>query len=304
MIQYPHINPIAVRLGPLSVHWYGIMYLVGFAAAWWLARRRAAQPASSWKPIDVDDFLFYAMLGVILGGRIGYVLFYGLPLWRGDWLYPLKIWQGGMSFHGGLIGVLVATALFAWRRGRHVGDVFDFTAPLPEIGLLCGRMGNFINGELWGKPTDVPWAFLVPNPNGGPPIARHPSQLYEAFFEGLVLFTILWVYTRKPRPRYAPSALFLIGYAVARIGVEFVREPDVGIGYIAFGWLTMGQILSLPMLLGGILLLWAAYHYRARSGNYLLVSAAPAGDGADGASGPAGSDRGSAHSGGSANRTT
>ncbi|MGH8141111.1 MAG: prolipoprotein diacylglyceryl transferase, partial [Steroidobacteraceae bacterium] len=256
---------------------------------------------------DFDDFVLWITLGIILGGRIGYVLFYGLPLWRADWLYPFKIWEGGMSFHGGLIGVLVATSVFAWRRGRHVGDVFDFAAPLPEIGLFCGRMGNFINGELWGKPTNVPWAFLVPNPNGGPPIARHPSQLYEAFFEGLVLFTILWVFTRKPRPRYAPSGLFLVGYAVARIGVEFVREPDVGIGYIAFGWLTMGQILSLPMLLGGIALLWVAYHYRARSGNFLrppAAPAAPAGNAAGGSNEPGGSGRRSTRSGGSANRIT
>lgn len=268
MIVYPRINPIAVKLGPLAVHWYGIMYLIGFAAAWWLARRRAAQPTSSWRAVDVDDFLFYAMLGVILGGRIGYVLFYGLPLWRGDPLYPLKIWEGGMSFHGGLLGVLAAVAIFAVRRGRHIGDVFDFTAPLPGIGLFCGRLGNFINGELWGRPTNVPWAFLVPNPNGGPPVPRHPSQLYEAFFEGLALFAILWIFTRRPRPRYAPAGLFLIWYALARIGVEFVREPDVGIGYLAFGWLTMGQLLSLPMLLAGVLLLWAAYHYRIASGNY------------------------------------
>ena len=191
--------------------------------------------------------------GVILGGRIGYVLFYGLPLWRGDWLYPLKIWEGGMSFHGGLLGVLAAT----WRLclaapASRLGDVFDFTAPLPGIGLFFGRLGNFINGELWGRPTDVPWAMLVPDPNGGPPVARHPSQLYEATLEGLVLFTILWIFTRRPRPRYAPSGLFLICYSLARIGVEFVREPDVGIGYLAFGWLTMGQLLSLPMLLPGV----------------------------------------------------
>jgi phosphatidylglycerol:prolipoprotein diacylglycerol transferase len=268
MIAYPHINPVAIRLGPLSVHWYGIMYLIGFAAAWWLARRRAARAESSWRAVDVDDFLFYAMLGVILGGRIGYVLFYGLPLWRGDPLYPLKIWQGGMSFHGGLLGVVIAVAIFAVRRRRHIADVFDFTAPLPGIGLLFGRLGNFINGELWGRPTEVPWAFRVPNPNGGPPVPRHPSQLYEAFFEGLVLFSILWIFTSRPRPRYAPAGLFLLCYAVARIGVEFVREPDVGIGYLAFGWLTMGQLLSVPMLAAGITLLWAAYHYRIPSGNF------------------------------------
>jgi phosphatidylglycerol:prolipoprotein diacylglycerol transferase len=268
MLRYPHINPIAVSLGPLHIHWYGIMYLVGFAAAWFLARRRAARPDSSWQPADVDDFLFYEMLGVILGGRIGYVLFYGLTMWRGDWLYPLKIWEGGMSFHGGMLGVLTAAALFARQRNRRIGDVFDFTAPLPGVGLFFGRIGNFINGELWGRPTDVPWAMLVPDPNGGPDIARHPSQLYEATLEGLVLFTILWLYTSRPRPRYAPSGLFLICYSVARITVEFVREPDVQIGYLAGGWLTMGQVLSLPMLLFGIALMAVAYRRNEPSGNF------------------------------------
>jgi phosphatidylglycerol---prolipoprotein diacylglyceryl transferase len=177
MLHYPHINPIAVSLGPLRIHWYGIMYLIGFAGAWWLARRRAARPESSWKAAEVDDFLFYLMLGVILGGRIGYVLFYGLPLWRADWLYPLKIWEGGMSFHGGMLGVIAAAALFARQRGRRVGDVFDFAVPLPGVGLFFGRIGNFINGELWGRPTDLPWGMLVPDPNGGPAVARHPSQL-------------------------------------------------------------------------------------------------------------------------------
>jgi phosphatidylglycerol:prolipoprotein diacylglycerol transferase len=238
MLRYPNIDPIALSLGPLHIHWYGVMYLVGFAGAWWLARRRASRPGSSWTAPDVDDFLFYAMLGVILGGRIGYVLFYGMPLWRGDWLYPLKIWEGGMSFHGGMLGVLAA----AW-----------------------------INGELWGRPTDVPWAMLVPDPNGGAPIARHPSQLYEATLEGLVLFSIMWWFTSTPRPRYAPSGLFLICYSIARILVEFVREPDVGIGYLAFGWLTMGQLLSLPMLLLGIWLWSMAYRQRIPSGNFVAV---------------------------------
>jgi len=272
VLRYPNIDPIALNLGPLRIHWYGIMYLLGFAAAWWLARRRAAQPGSTWRAVDVDDWLFYAMLGVIVGGRIGYVLFYGLPLWRADWLYPLKIWEGGMSFHGGLLGVLVAISIFAKQRGRHIGDVFDFGAPLPGIGLFFGRIGNFINGELWGRPTDVPWAMLVPDPNGGAPIARHPSQLYEATLEGLLLFTILWLFTSRPRPRYAASGLFLICYSLARIAVEFVREPDVGIGYLAFGWLTMGQVLSLPMLLVGLGLWSVAYRRREPSGNRLPAS--------------------------------
>jgi phosphatidylglycerol:prolipoprotein diacylglycerol transferase len=268
MLRYPNFDPIAISLGPVHIHWYGIMYLLGFAAAWWLARRRAAAPGSSWRGVDVDDFLFYGMLGVIVGGRVGYVLFYGFPLWRADWLYPLKIWQGGMSFHGGLIGVLCAFALFAYQRGRSVGDVFDFAAPLPGIGLFCGRLGNFINGELWGRPTDVPWAMLVPDPNGGPPVARHPSQLYEASLEGLVLFCVLWFFTRRPRPRWAPAGLFLTGYALARISVEFVREPDAQLGYLAAGWVTMGQVLSLPMLATGLGLLLYAYRVREPSGNY------------------------------------
>ncbi|HEX2789783.1 MAG TPA: prolipoprotein diacylglyceryl transferase [Steroidobacteraceae bacterium] len=271
MLRYPNIDPIALNLGPLHIHWYGVMYLLGFAAAWWLARRRAARPGSTWSAADVDDFLFYAMLGVILGGRVGYVLFYGMPLWRGDWLYPLKIWEGGMSFHGGMLGVLTAAWVFGRQRQRHAFDVYDFAAPLPGVGLFFGRLGNFINGELWGRPTDVPWAMLVPDPNGGAPIARHPSQLYEATLEGLVLFTIMWSFTSRPRPRYAPSALFLICYSTARILVEFVREPDVGIGYLAFGWLTMGQLLSLPMLLLGMWLWVVAYRQNTPSGNFVAV---------------------------------
>lgn len=272
MLRYPHIDPIAISIGPLHIHWYGIMYLVGFGTAWWLARGRAAQPNSSWRAVDVDDYVFYAMLGVIAGGRIGYVLFYGMALWHADWLYVFKIWEGGMSFHGGLLGVITATAIFARQRRRNIGDVFDFAAPLPGIGIFCVRIGNFINGELWGRPTDVPWAMLVPDPNGGPPIARHPSQLYEATLEGLVLFALLWLYTRRPRPRYAPSGLFLIWYAIARIAVEFVREPDVQIGYLAGGWFTMGMLLSLPMLAVGIAMLWVATLRRTPSGNFITAA--------------------------------
>lgn len=246
MIAYPHINPIAVRIGPLSIHWYGIMYLVGFASAWGLARRRAAQPNSTWRAVDVDDFLFYAMLGVILGGRIGYVLFYGLPLWRADWLYPVKIWEGGMSFHGGLIGVLLAMTLFAWRRGRAVGDVFDFTAPLPGIGLFFGRIGNFINGELWGRPTDVPWAMVFP---GVDDLPRHPSQLYEGALEGLLLFVVLLFFVRGgalKRPGLT-TGIFLVGYGITRIFCELFRELDPQPPQL-FPWLTMGMLLSVPMI--------------------------------------------------------
>ena len=267
MLHYPGIDPIAFQIGPLfgygplKVHWYGIMYLLGFGAAWWLARRRAARPGSTWKPNDVDDLVFFCMLGVILGGRIGYVLFYGMGFWAKDPWYPLMITEGGMSFHGGLLGVLAALALFAQRRGRRIADVFDFTAPLPGLGIFFGRIGNFINGELWGKRTTLPWGFSV---NGQ---VLHASQLYEAFLEGLVLFSALWWFTARPRPRLAPSGLFLLIYGVSRFLIEFVRVPDEQLGYLAGGWFTMGQLLSLPMILGGVALLWWAYSVRVPSGN-------------------------------------
>jgi len=265
MIRYPGFDPIAFEIGPLHVRWYGIMYLIGFGAAWALARRRAARPGSTWKPNDVDDVVFFAMLGVILGGRIGYVLFYGMQYWLKDPLYLLKIWEGGMSFHGGLLGVLTALTIFAYRRGRRVADVFDFIAPLPGLGLFAGRIGNFINGELWGKATTVPWGFMVDGQ------VRHASQLYEAVLEGLVLFTILWWFTSKPRPRLAPSGLFLLLYGMSRFLIEFVRVPDVQIGYLAGGWFTMGQLLSLPMIAVGLAMLAFAYRRREPSGN--LVTA-------------------------------
>jgi phosphatidylglycerol:prolipoprotein diacylglycerol transferase len=262
MIAYPDIDPVAFAIGPIKVHWYGLMYVVGFIAGWWLARRRAAMPGSTWKPADVDDLIFFAAIGVIAGGRLGWILFYGFDTLRADPLAIFRVWQGGMSFHGGLIGVMAAVALFARRRGRRVADVFDFTAPLPAVGLCAGRIGNFINGELWGKPTGLPWGMEV----GGQVL--HPSQLYEAALEGVVLFMILWWFTAKPRPRLAPTGLFFTLYAIFRISVEFVRVPDADFGYIAFGWLTMGQLLSLPVLAAGVAMLAVAYTRREPSGNY------------------------------------
>jgi phosphatidylglycerol---prolipoprotein diacylglyceryl transferase len=261
MLEYPGFDPIAFEIGPLHVRWYGIMYLIGFAAAWGLARWRASKPGSTWQASDVDDVVFYAMLGVILGGRLGYVLFYGMSYWLKDLLYPFKIWDGGMSFHGGLIGTAVAIVIFARRRARNFADVCDFMAPLPGIGIFAGRIGNFINGELWGKPTTVAWGFSVDGQ------VRHASQLYEAFLEGLVLFGVLWWFTAKPRPRLAPIGLFLLLYGAARFLVEFVRLPDEHLGYLAGGWVTMGQLLSLPMALAGIVLLAVAYQRRVPSGN-------------------------------------
>jgi len=276
MIPYPGFNNIAFEIGPydlqlftlhLKVHWYGITYLVAFATAWWLGRVRAKRPGSTWKPQDIDDFMFFGMLGTILGGRIGYVLFYGMSFWaHGKWYYPIQVWDGGMSFHGGLIGVMVAFAIYAVRRKRRIADVFDFAAPLPGLGICAVRIGNFINGELWGKPTDVPWAFIVDD------TPRHATQLYEAALEGILLFIVLWWYTSKPRPRMAPSGLFLVMYSLARITVEFWRMPDEHLnkaqhGYLIGDWFTMGMLLSLPMLLIGLTLMFMAYRRREPSGN-------------------------------------
>jgi len=275
MIHYPGFNPIALEIGPigqwgsLKIHWYGIMYLVAFAAAWILGRVRAKRPGSTWKPVDIDDFMFFGMLGTILGGRIGYVLFYGLSFWtKSDPWYPFKVWDGGMSFHGGLLGVLIAFAIFAVRRKRRIADVFDFAAPLPGLGICAVRIGNFINGELWGKPTDVRWAFQVDD------AVLHATQLYEAALEGILLFIILWFYTAKPRPRMAPTGLFLIIYSLARITVEFWRVPDHHLGYLAGGWITMGMLLSLPMLLIGVTLMFMAYRRREASGNFAAAQPA------------------------------
>ncbi len=249
MIEFAQIDPVAVRLGPLAVRWYGIMYLVGFAAAWYLGRRRARRPWSPARPEQIDDLIFYGALGVILGGRIGYMLFYGREQILEDPLALFRIWEGGMSFHGGLLGVLTAM----WLYGRSIGTGFfaltDFIAPLVPIGLGAGRLGNFINGELWGRPTDLPWAVIVDG------VPRHPSQLYEALLEGLLLFIVLWLFSRRQRPTMAVSGLFLLVYGISRFGVEFLRLPDVQIGYLAWGWFTMGQLLSLPMIAGGLLLL-------------------------------------------------
>jgi phosphatidylglycerol:prolipoprotein diacylglycerol transferase len=253
MLTYPEIDPIIFSVGPLAVRWYGLMYVIGFLAAWFLARRRAEEPWSAIKPSQVDDLIFYSMLGVIAGGRLGYCLVYGWEYWLEDPLYVFKITQGGMSFHGGLVGVMVAMWLYGRSIGKGMWQVTDFVAPLVPVGLGTGRIGNFINGELWGKPTDVAWGFNIDG------IGLHPSQLYEALLEGLVLFVILWVYSAKPRPHMAVSGMFLIWYGVFRFFVEFYRVPDADLGYLALGWVTMGQILSAPMILAGVTLILMAY---------------------------------------------
>lgn len=246
------IDPVALSIGSLQLRWYGLMYLAGFGLGWMLGRWRASRPGSGWTGPDVDDLLTCVMIGIILGGRIGYVLFYDLPVYIHDPMEIMRIWNGGMSFHGGLLGVLGAFWYFARTRGRTFLEVSDFIAPLIPQGLFFGRLGNFINGELWGKVSDVPWAVVFP---GAGPLPRHPSQLYEAALEGLLLFIILWVFSLKPRKVGAVSGLFALAYGVFRFAVEFVRMPDVQLGYLAFGWLTMGQLLCVPLILAGAWLL-------------------------------------------------
>jgi len=257
MLKYPQIDPVAISLGPVKIHWYGIMYLIGFSALWWLGNRRARQ-TPGWKVEEIGDLVFYGALGTILGGRLGYILFYDLPTYLAEPLNIFKIWQGGMSFHGGLIGVTIALALFARKTGKQFFQVTDFVAPMVPIGLGAGRLGNFINGELWGRVSDLPWAMVFPDPRAGL-LPRHPSQLYEALLEGLVLFIILWVYSARPRPTMAVSGLFLVGYGTFRFLVEFTRTPDAQLGFIAFDWLTMGQALSAPMVAIGAAMMWWAY---------------------------------------------
>ncbi|AFT68752.1 Prolipoprotein diacylglyceryl transferase 2 [Alloalcanivorax dieselolei B5] len=263
-MTFPQIDPVLVSLGPLQIHWYGLMYMIGFVGGWWLAKTRAQRPDSGWTREQVNDLLFYMALGVILGGRVGYVLFYGFDRFLDNPLWLFQIWTGGMSFHGGALGVLFAFWLFARRTGKRYFQVADFAVPMVPIGLGAGRFGNFINGELWGRASDMPWAMVFPTDPMG--VSRHPSQLYEFFLEGVVLFLVLWIYSAKPRPAGSVTGLFGIGYGLSRILVEFFREPDAHIGYLAGGWLTMGMLLSLPMvLIGAAMVVWAYRHDQRRA---------------------------------------
>ena len=257
MLAFPDFDPVAIELGPLEVRWYGLMYLAGFAIAWGLMRWRSSRGWQGWTHEEIDDLVFWGAIGTIVGGRLGYVLFYQFPAFVQDPLMLVRIWEGGMSFHGGLIGVIVVMLWFARARGKPVFAVTDFVAPVTPLGLAAGRLGNFINGELWGRVSDVPWAMVFP---GAGPLPRHPSQLYEFALEGIALFVLLWWFSSRPRPAGAISGLFLAGYGTFRFVVEFAREPDPHLGYLAFDWMTMGQLLSLPMLLGGLALM--AWVYR------------------------------------------
>jgi len=244
---------VAISIFGWDVHWYGLMYVMAFLSAWWLARVQTKRQYKDWNYEQIEDLLFYGGMGVILGGRIGYVLFYAFPDFIQNPLILFRVWEGGMSFHGGLLGVLAAMGLFNRKYKKGFFNIMDFVSPIIPLGLGFGRMGNFINGELWGKPTDLPWGMIFPAADKLP---RHPNPLYEAILEGLVLFVLLWWFTAKPRPRMAATALFCIGYGVFRMIIEFVRVPDAHIGYLAWGWLTMGQLLTLPLILSGLVLLW------------------------------------------------
>lgn len=250
------IDPIALAIGPLKIHWYGLMYLIGFACAWWLGVIRARKPGSGWNENQISDMIFWGAMGVVLGGRAGYVLFYNFDKFLSDPLWLFAVWEGGMSFHGGLLGVIIVLYWFGKQHGKTLMEMGDFVAPLIPIGLGAGRVGNFIGGELWGRTTDVSWGVVFPRAGDLP---RHPSQLYEFALEGVVLFAVLWWFSSKPRPRMAVSGLFLLLYGAFRSFVEFYREPDAHIEFIAFNWLTMGQLLSLPMILLGSLLILFAY---------------------------------------------
>lgn len=275
MLTYPKLNPIAIKLGPVAIHWYGLMYLLGFIGGWVLLQWRINRYKLNWDADQLSDLILYIIIGVILGGRFGYVVFYNLPFYLTHPLQSFAIWDGGMAFHGGLLGVIVAIWLYSRRQKRGFFEISDFIVPVVPIGLGAGRIGNFINGELWGKVANLPWAMRLPCDdarfvrycNGattGYSLPHHPSQLYEFLFEGVVLFTVLWWFSSKPRPRMAVSGLFGLLYGVFRFAIEFVRLPDAQLGYLAFGWLTMGQILSIPMITAGVVLLWLAYR-RSRS---------------------------------------
>lgn len=256
MLYYPNINPVAFKFGLLKIHWYGLMYLFGFTLAIFFGLYRAGNPQRHWTTQQVVDLISHVALGLIIGGRLGYMLFYDFPTFISNPLILFEIWQGGMSFHGGFLGVIYTTWIFSRRNHKKWMDVADFVAPLVPMGLAAGRIGNFINGELWGRPTTVPWGMIFPRVDCLP---RHPSQLYEFLLEGMLLFVIIWWFSAKIRRQFAVSSLFLLCYGLFRFTAEFFRQPDTQLGFIAFGWMTRGQELSFPMIIVGGVALWWTY---------------------------------------------
>jgi len=260
MLHFPNINPVALSLGPVQIHWYGLMYLFGIGISWWLlAKFRLTRLGENFTKDNLSDLIFWAAVGIIAGGRLGYVLFYNFNEFiQAPWLI-VQVWRGGMSFHGGLIGVIVCLWIFARKHNLGFFAVIDFIAPVVPIGLGLGRIGNFINAELWGKPTSASWGMIFPYYSDPLQLPRHPSQLYQFLLEGVILFTVLWIFSQKKRPTMAAAGLFSLLYGIFRFAVEFVRMPDAQLGYLAFGWLTMGQILCIPMIIAGIYVLYLAY---------------------------------------------
>jgi phosphatidylglycerol:prolipoprotein diacylglycerol transferase len=263
MLVFPQFDPVAISVGPISIHWYGVMYIIAFGGAWVLANYRRNKIGNHWSSEQTSDLVFYGAMGAVLGGRIGSVFFYNIDRFLDDPSWLFRVWEGGMSFHGGFIGVLIAMFLYSRSINRKFWETVDFIAPCVPFGIGAGRLGNFIGGELWGRPTDAPWGMIFPHVDNLP---RHPSQLYEIALEGVVLFIIIWWFSSATKPRMAVSGTFAILYGSFRFFIEFFREPDLHIGFIAFDWLTMGQLLSLPMVIVGFSLVIFAYNNKSVTG--------------------------------------
>ncbi|MDD9890747.1 MAG: prolipoprotein diacylglyceryl transferase [Gammaproteobacteria bacterium] len=256
MLTFPQFDPVAFAIGPISIHWYGVMYIIAFAGAWGLASYRSKKIPDQWNAEQISDLVFYGALGAVLGGRIGSVFFYNFDRFLSDPIWLLRVWEGGMAFHGGLLGVLIAFYLYSKSIGKGFWETIDFIAPFVPFGLGAGRLGNFIGGELWGRPTEVAWGMVFPHVDN---LARHPSQLYQVALEGVALFIIVWWFSSSPKPRMAVAGVFSLTYGCFRFFVEYFREPDSHLGFVALDWMTMGQLLCIPMIIAGLVLLYLAY---------------------------------------------
>ncbi len=256
MLSFPQFDPVLIAIGPISIHWYGAMYIIAFGGAWVLASYRRKKIPDQWSEEQISDLVFYGALGAVFGGRFGSVFFYNFDRFLDDPTWLFRVWEGGMSFHGGLFGVLFAFYFYSKSIEKDFWKTMDFIAPLVPFGLGAGRLGNFIGGELWGRPTDLAWGMVFPHVDN---LARHPSQLYQVMLEGVLLFTIVWWFSSSTKPRMAVTGLFSLCYGCFRFFVEFFREPDSHLGFIAFDWMTMGQLLCIPMIVIGLALIFFAY---------------------------------------------